>query len=508
MSNAVKQHLKNKANQNSSNIQIASLLMCSDPTRDIAKNYTGFEQLGAGAFGTVSKCRSMQTKEVRAVKQIPITDVAEDLQYVHAELEAMIALDHPNIVQFVEFFEDNRQIWLVTELCSGGDFGDLNHGIDDPDEVRTLFQDLFRAVSYCHNLGVAHRDLKFENCLIQKQTGERRVTKVIDFGLSAIRRPGDKVGQWLNDQLGTRYFVAPEVIDNKQAYGVKCDNWSVGVMMYIVMTDEHPCSGEADSIETAALFRKVLRGSIRMQPLEDAKVPAPCKDIILKLLVKNPDARLTAQDALQHPWVVSKTKKVHSWHSKSTLAGSGPEKAGGKVALDAGRMKSIKSFQSASAFEKALLTLTAHHSQSKEVDDLRSAFIELDTHGTGSLTRDEIEAGLKSSGQKLNEKDLDDLFKSLDADGTGKIKYTEWLAATMKPASLSSDKAIKKLFTFFDIEQTGKISRDELLQVLGKDVEVSKVLARGDKKGDGCLDEEEFAMLMRDIAKNLESKIS
>merc|ERR1711957_427298 len=112
------------------------------------------------------------------------------------------------------------------------------------------------------------------------------------------------------------------------------------------------------------------------------------------------------------------------------------------------------------------------------------------------------------SGHKLADSDLDDLFRSLDADGTGKIKYTEWLAATMKPSALSTDKAIMKMFSFFDIEQTGKISRAELKQVLGKDEDVNKVLARGDVSGDGCLDKDEFAALMKEVAKTLEAKVA
>merc|ERR1712194_590726 len=87
------------------------------------------------------------------------------------------------------------------------------------------------------------------------------------------------------------------------------------------------------------------------------------------------------------------------------------------------------------AFEKAVLTLVAHHSTSKEVEDLRCAFMDLDTHNTGSLTPDEIENGLRQANHTLSKRDLEDLFKSLDADGTGKIKYTEWLAATLKPSS-------------------------------------------------------------------------
>merc|ERR1719369_969219 len=99
----------------------------------------------------------------------------------------MLRLDHPNILKFYEFFEDSRSIYMVTELCSGGDFSQLNHGIDSPVDIRNVLKDMFMALSYCHAHNVVHRDLKFENCLISNHDGQRLVGKIIDFGMAAVR---------------------------------------------------------------------------------------------------------------------------------------------------------------------------------------------------------------------------------------------------------------------------------------------------------------------------------
>merc|ERR1712159_251659 len=112
------------------------------------------------------------------------------------------------------------------------------------------------AVSYCHNQGVAHRDLKFQNCLIQKyDCQKRRMCKIIDFGLSAIMRVGDQRGKWCREQLGTSCFIAPEVLEKPHPnYGRKYDCWAMGVIIYIVLTEEHPVAAMATEMSTNAFF--------------------------------------------------------------------------------------------------------------------------------------------------------------------------------------------------------------------------------------------------------------
>jgi len=450
-------------------------------------------QLGEGAFGSVFSAKHVLTSEERAIKQIPKSDIQDDMKFVHTELEAMLKLDHPNIIKFYEFFEDDRMLYMVTEICSDGDFSDLGNSINDPQEIRLLFRDMMMGVAYCHDLGIAHRDLKFENCLVSKMGQVRRVAKIIDFGLAAIRQPGDKVGQWLNDQLGTRYFVAPEVIDDRTRYGVLCDLWSAGVMIYIVLTDEHPFAVDAMSLDTVPLFRKILNGRLRTEPMDYANIDKSARDLVTKMLVKKPEGRITAQKALSHPWL-SLLEKVGGVQQVGDLGN-------GKAIISR-----IKSFASHSRFERAVLTLVAHGTTSKEVDDLRETFHKLDTSRTGSLSKDEIRVGLKQCSQKITEVELDQLFIALDANETGRIMYTEWLAATLKPSMVASDSAVKQLYNFFDLEKNGKVTRGELLRVLGDEASVNEVLARGDVAGDDCLSESEFKALIHSIAESIEKR--
>eukprot|EP00931_Biecheleriopsis_adriatica_P079081 TRINITY_DN5249_c0_g1_i1.p1 TRINITY_DN5249_c0_g1~~TRINITY_DN5249_c0_g1_i1.p1 ORF type:complete len:499 (-),score=107.44 TRINITY_DN5249_c0_g1_i1:8-1504(-) len=458
----------------------------------------------------VSQC--VGTGEQRAIKQIALSDVAADMAFVHAELEAMINLHHPNIVKFYEYFEEEKQLHLVTEMCDGGDLSELNQSITDPNEIKLLFRDIVMAMAYCHDHGLAHRDLKFENCLLAKYETESksyRVGKVIDFGLSAIRRPGMEKGSWLNDQLGTKYFVAPEVINKEINYGVKCDCWSLGVMLYIILTDEHPCCPDAHAVDTDMLFKKILSGRIRERPLKEHEVDSTAVALVRGLLEKDPNKRMDARNALNSKWLQSaqdnRTRKNSGSFSSSVSAMLGMS-GGAGTGMNKGTLKRLASFRHYSKFERAVLTLVAHQSQEQHVADLRQAFHELDTSRTGSLSKDEIRAGIKGCGFKIEEEDINEIFDALDADSTGKVHYTEWLAATMKPSELASDRAIKQVYHYLDLDRTGAISPEELQRVLGCSDAVKSVLKQGDTRGDNQLSQAELGALMRNIAESLEKK--
>ncbi|CAE8587835.1 unnamed protein product, partial [Polarella glacialis] len=307
---------------------------------------------------------------------------------------------------FHEFFEDESSLYLVTELCDGGDFAELNHGINDPVEVKQLIRDMVMAISYCHDHGVAHRDLKFENCLIQRSASGQRLGKVIDFGLSSIRRPGER-GNWLNDQLGTRFFVAPEVIDRSVEYGVKCDCWSMGVMLYIILTDEHPCCQDAHKVDTTTLFRKILQARLREGPLEDASVDSDAVVLLKGLLTKSADHRMTAQDALNSAWlcqVKDSKRNTASLTQKGSPHFAGIAESINKVfknkeesgsPLRREDLKRLSSFRGYSRFERLVMTLVAHQSEEKDVAELRDIFVELDTQRTGSLCKEEVREGIR-----------------------------------------------------------------------------------------------------------------
>lgn len=485
----------------SSTTDIRQLLIGSGkrPQRTVGASYIYVDRLGHGGFGHVFLAQSRQTGEERAVKEIPLTHVQEDMKFVQSELEAMIRINHPNVVKLYEFFEDEKALYIVTELCNEGDFSVLNHGIDDPDEIRLLFRDLMMAVAYCHDAGIAHRDLKFQNCLIQKTPGLRRVAKVIDFGLSAIHRPDDEA-DWLSDQLGSELFVAPEIVEGGRHYGVKCDCWSVGVMLYMVLTDEHPCTEDAHKLKRSGLFRAIAAGRIRRQPLME--VDPGAAELLLKLLVKDPERRSDSRSALQCKWLLPDDNRL-TWHSNSAMDLSKLERSwfekhfiGPEPIVDGHTVARLRAFATYTSFERALMTLVAHYAMSRDVEDLRAIFEGLDASKTGSLSREDISDGVRGAGHDLPDSELDEIFQTLDADRSGKVHYTKWLAATIDPAFLSSHKVLEQVYLFFDPERSGRVSGEELSHVLGVDAEVGEVPT-----------EAEFKALLRQLAKNMKLQV-
>mmetsp|Transcript_75294 Transcript_75294/g.156853 ORF Transcript_75294/g.156853 Transcript_75294/m.156853 type:complete len:580 (+) Transcript_75294:131-1870(+) len=486
-------------------MDIHTLLVRPDPSRSLRKSYRTVSQLGKGGFGSVYRVEYLPTGEERAIKMMPKPQDPTERERVLTEVQLLITLDHPSIEKFYELFEDAKVICLVTELCLGGNMGELNPQYDSTEEIRKLFHDVVAAVSYCHSQGVVHRDLKFENVLLTRpEPDQRRMAKVIDFGLSSLRPESGRGGdRWMDEAVGTVYFIAPEVIRTDGAwrskYGPKCDMWSIGVMLYIVYTDQHPFAKSA--MRASQILKKIRGQEMRLEPLQGAHVPKDVKDLTAKLLQKDPATRLSGREALRHAYF------------RGPLS---PRLAARGATCEEIRsiFSRVCSFSRFSRFEKALMTIVAHDARSREIEDLRLAFECLDVDGAGWLSRDGIVRALTSKGLQLSKADLDATFEALDPDGDDKIMYTDWLAATIEPSLLTKERALKEMFDFFDIHGNGQVSRSDLIEVLGDEV------ARRGGKAENSLPEEfdcsphkdrdvtweEFQCLIKRIALSLQAR--
>jgi calcium-dependent protein kinase len=159
----------------------------------------------------------------------------------------MIETDHPNIIKLYEIYEDNRYLYLIMEECSGGELFDRildrinNKNLYTEKQACTIFKQMMSAICYCHSSKICHRDLKPENLLFLNTT-EDAPLKVIDFGLSKIFGKEDHK---MNTKVGTAYYVSPEVLAGD--YDEKCDIWSCGVILYILLTGDPPFNGVNDN---------------------------------------------------------------------------------------------------------------------------------------------------------------------------------------------------------------------------------------------------------------------
>jgi len=436
-------------------------------------------KLGEGSYGYVCKAVCKSTSSMRAVKTISKAHM-KSIDEFKKEIEIMKLMDHPNIVKLYESFEDHRSVYLVMELCSGGELFDRIIELSHFTEVQAaiLMQQIVRAVYYMHENGICHRDLKPENFLFtSKDPIENTLLKVADFGLSC--QYGNN--RALTTKAGTPYYIAPEVLTGR-GYNQLCDLWSCGVIMYIMLCGYPPFYGENDS----QILAKVRRGIYSFNGSDWRSISEDAKHLVRMLLKMGPQDRLTAEQALNHEWIASKAPKADY------------------ASLQSSFVDNLRSFQSQNKLKKAALHIIAGQLDEERIRGLRETFTALDHNGDGLLTALEMREGIGKAGLKEIPADLEQILEHVDSDGSGIIDYTEFLAATLDKRVYIQEDVCWSAFRLFDRNGNGQISPDELRAVLEqgevKDVcgdVIAKIIQEVDTSGDGLIDFEEFMNMMR-----------
>ncbi len=353
----------------------------------------------------------------------------------------MKQMEHPNIVRLFETFEDEDNVYLVMELCEGGELFDRLISVHTFSEHHAALyvKQILSALFYLHKQGVCHRDIKPENFLFSSTQADAQL-KLIDFGLSSRFDSGIP----MRTKSGTPYYVAPEVLAG--SYTEKCDIWSVGVLTYILLCGYPPFNGRTDK----EILAQVKRGYVKFPESEWEGISAHAKDFVTRLLEFVPKNRLPAKEALEHAWI------------KECAAGSSPS-----ISSDTQKriMSSLRQFRSVSKLKKIALTAIAHQLGDSEIDNLKDLFQSMDTNNDGTLTMEEIKTGLTKMGILLPP-DFEAFFNDVDLDHNGTIDYLEFVAATMDKKIYLQKDVCRRAFNIFDRDHSGKISIAEFLTVL------------------------------------------
>lgn len=264
--------------------------------------------LGKGFHGSVREITDRATGQRYAVKTIRKSDPGVKRSGLAREIMLLKEMKHHNIVRLVDVYEDAEYLHLVTDLFKGGELFDKivekssnsTNGVPcfAEDEAATIIYQLLKAVSYMHKRGVVHRDIKPENIMFETQE-ENSPVKVIDLGLARTHFEGQ--GPPLRTIAGTPYYIAPEVL--RKNYTKSCDLWSTGVVAYILLCGYPPFNGSTND-ET---HRSVLKGRYHFASGEWKGVSREAKDFIRRLLQTDPTNRMSAAEALNHPWMVRHT---------------------------------------------------------------------------------------------------------------------------------------------------------------------------------------------------------
>ncbi|EAK90225.1 calcium/calmodulin-dependent protein kinase with a kinase domain and 4 calmodulin like EF hands [Cryptosporidium parvum Iowa II] len=448
---------------------------------DINQYYTLENTIGRGSWGEVKIAVQKGTRIRRAAKKIPKYFV-EDVDRFKQEIEIMKSLDHPNIIRLYETFEDNTDIYLVMELCTGGELFErvVHKRVFRESDAARIMKDVLSAVAYCHKLNVAHRDLKPENFLFLTDSPDSPL-KLIDFGLAARFKPG----KMMRTKVGTPYYVSPQVLEG--LYGPECDEWSAGVMMYVLLCGYPPFSAPTDS----EVMLKIREGTFTFPEKDWLNVSPQAESLIRRLLTKSPKQRITSLQALEHEWF----EKQLSSSPRNLL-------------LD-NVISNFRRFQGLSRLKKIALTLIAQNIDERDILDLHDTFMELDTSRDGTLSRAEIIEGINRTGCSPTI-GIDALLDEIDPEGTDTISYTDFIAACIQERQMSHESACKAAFRVFDIDGDGQISNIEFLKVMSLSSkakksddelaqELSEFMKSGDLDKDGTINFDEFCHVMRRV---------
>ena len=486
-----------KANQRSPNsfintsvIKLTNSTIVADSKTDAEHDYKKLQILGEGTFATVYEAQNRITDIMRAMKIIKRQKRCseQEKREITNEISILKTMDHPNIVKIFEFYSNKDSYSIIMEYCRGGPLVSeiKSYGPFDEKYAAYVMYQIFSAINYCHNMNIIHRDLKPENILIVSKNKSNNYPniKIGDFGMSKVVEKN----AIQNLFVGTIYYVAPEVI--KKKYNEKCDIWSCGVIMYVLLTKKPPFDGDM----TEEIIASIEKGEYDLKSPPFDKISKSALDLIQKLLNKDVEKRISAQEALNHPWF--KEHQSRELYNK-ILDQNIVQKL----------LNNLKKYKKSSIIQETALAYLVHNfPQMKDVINACKLFNQIDLNGDGKITEHELYKGLctKIKSDTLEE-EVRNIYQKLDMDDDGYIEYEEFVRAAVSKEKFMGDNVLKFAFRFFDKDNSGKIDFEEIEKVFKKSVTdkdhveeaLNKIIYEADLNRDGKISFDEFSRVMK-----------
>ena len=449
------------------------------------QKYKIISKLGDGSYGIVYLAVNIITKQNVAMKKInKVKENAIDDMEIKNEIEILKKLDHPNIVKIIEFFSTPKAYYIITDFCACGElYNQIKHQYTEG-QLAVLFYQVLSGLYYLHTKNIVHRDLKLENILISEiekdnNTNEKYFwVKIIDFGTAKIfeKNKNEKA------VVGSSYYITPEVLHKN--YNEKCDTWSVGVILYMLIVGRAPFDGKSDD----EIIENIEKGEFNSKHIKMLNSSDEVQDLVKKLLEVNVKKRLSPSEALKHPWFKKfNGKSLYSNIDKKTII----------IYLNR-----LRKFEINSKFQQMVLAFIVHNiPNNNESKDILKIFRMFNVNDDGKLTKKELFDGLiKYFNEEEIKKEIEDIFLLLDGANRGFIEYEEFLRATLDQKILLSDENLSYAFNFFDGDGCGKISVEKIKKFFIND-KVSEDVFRSifheiDSNEDGEIDYEEFKDMM------------
>ncbi|XP_057721940.1 CDPK-related kinase 3-like [Arachis stenosperma] len=416
--------------------------------KNFGAKYELGNEVGRGHFGHTCSARVKkgelkdQLVAVKIISKAKMT-TAIAIEDVRREVKLLKALSgHKHLVKFYDAYEDANNVYIVMELCEGGELLDRilsRGGRYTEEDAKVIVLQILSVVAFCHLQGVVHRDLKPENFLFTSRSVDADM-KLIDFGLSDFIRPDER----LNDIVGSAYYVAPEVLH--RSYSLEADIWSIGVITYILLCGSRPFWARTES----GIFRAVLRADPNFDDLPWPTVSSEAKDFVKRLLNKDYRKRMTAVQALTHPWLRDDSRPIP---------------------LDILIYKLVKSYLHATPFKRAAVKALSKALTEDELVYLRVQFRLLEPNRDGHVSLDNFKMALaRHATDAMRESRVLEIIHAMEPLAHRKMDFEEFCAAAISTYQLEAhdrwEDIANTAFEHFEREGNRVISVEELAREL------------------------------------------
>jgi calcium-dependent protein kinase len=414
----------------------------------------------------------------------------EDEQLLKNELKALTSLDHPNIINIFSFYSNENSYSYITELCSYGDLYQelLNNGIYNETTTAYIMYQIFSAVNYYHKRKIINCGLSLDNILISEKKNNFPTIKISYFGTSIMAEKNviEK------NKVDITFYTAPEVINKK--YNEKCDIWLCGVIMYLLLSARPPFGGETED----EVNQKILLGKYDTISAPFNSLSKNCLNLLSKLLELNVNKRLSAEEALNHPWFKENNSKLfyHQLKDESII----------NSLLD-----NLKNYQNITILQKISMAYLIHnYPQMKDVINASKLFNKIDEDDDGIINKKELLEGLKMKYNTIiKEEDVEQIFKNIDLNNNGYIDYEEFVAAAVNKRKFMNKNVLMLAFNFFDKNNSGEITFDEIEEIFKSSVvdkskiheSLEEIIKKVDLNFDGKVAFDEFSIIMKELIK-------
>ncbi|UKK01858.2 calcium-dependent protein kinase [Theileria orientalis] len=442
----------------------------------LTSRYTvGSNAIGYGICGSVNHCVNRRTQKIYALKSLnTLASSKRKLTSIFNEVSIFTQLDHPNIAFMHETYDDGNMCHIVMEYCSGNELYDrldTYKRFSEAYAIKMTFQMLL-TLNYLHSNGVCHRDLKLENWVFANQEIDS-LLKMIDFGFARVFEKGIPMG----GMHGTVYYVDPEVIDG--CYNEKCDIWSTGVIVYMMLSGSPPFNSGGDK----EILWKIKKGTLKFEGVRWNSVSELGKDFIRYLLNRNGNERPSAEMALKHEWLKNEYAKYANY----------------KISVEL--LMQIVKFSRKSPLHRAVIALSVLESDRNCPKEVYRTFFAINTSKNGTISFKEFYSTM-SKHLNLSEEECATIFNVIGFRNTPELNYTEFVTAVIEHYGTLDINMLSLVYKKLDVFGKGHVDLASFQHAIGKEFggeSSEKIFRDTDLNADGVIDFMEFCECLTNV---------